>query len=100
MKYSKKNSLNKLKIGGVVVSEAKVIEDVVVKFFDALLNGHHDTNLLDTGTPFVPDYSGLDSFLSGLEVLPDIAKDELESDMTLEELRDIVKYSANNKSQD
>ena len=44
------------------MSEAKVIEDV--KFFDSLLNGHHDTNILDTWAPFVPDYSGLDSFLS------------------------------------
>ena len=36
---------------------------------------------------FVPDFSGLDSFLDGLGSLPDMAKDELESAMTVEELR-------------
>ena len=62
-------------------------------FFNALLNGHHDTNLVDTGTPFVPDYSGLDSYLDGLGALPDVAKDEIEERMTIEELRYIIKYS-------
>ena len=62
MKNSKKNSLNKLKIDGVVESDAKVIEDKVVHFFNALFNGHHDAKLVDTGVPFVPDYSGLDSY--------------------------------------
>ena len=98
MKNSKKNSLNKLKIEGVVVSDAKIIEDVVTKFFHALFNGHHNTNLEDTGDPFVPDYSGLDSYLAGLGSLPDEARDELEKDITIEELRDIVKDSENNKS--
>ena len=98
MKNSKKNSLNKLKIDGVVESDAKVIEDKVVHFFNALFNGHHDAKLVDTGVPFVPDYSGLDSYLDGIGSLPDMAKDELESVMTMEELREIVKESANNKS--
>ena len=98
MKNSKKNSLNKLKIDGVEVSEAKVIEEKVVQFFNALFNGHHDAQLLDTGVPFVPDYSGLNSYLDGLGSLPDRDRDEMEGEMTMEELREIVKGSANNKS--
>ena len=66
IKNSKKNSLNKLKIKGVVVGEAKIIEEEVTKFFHALFNGYHDTSLVDTGAPFVPDFSGLDSYLAGL----------------------------------
>ena len=64
----------KLKINGSVVSDETVIEDKVLGFFYALLNGHHDTHLVDTGVPFVPDYSGLDTSFEGLESLPDIAK--------------------------
>ena len=56
MKNSKSNSLNKLKIKGEVVSDPKAIEEEVVKFFNALFNGHHDTNLVDTGAPFIPNY--------------------------------------------
>ena len=98
MKNIKKNSLSQLKINGVVVSDPKVVEEKVTNFFNALLNGHHDTSLVDTGTPFVPDFSGLDAFLEGLGSLPDIARDELETAMTLEELRYIIKDSQNNKS--
>ena len=83
---------------GVVVSEPKVIEEKITSFFTALLNGHHDTILVDTGMPFVPDFSGLDFFLDGLGTLPDIARDELETAMTVEELRYIIKDSKNNKS--
>ena len=81
-----------------MVSEAKVIEEKVVHFFNALFNGHHDAKLVDTGVPFVPDYSGLDSYLDGLGSLPDSDRDEMEDKMTMEELREIVKSSANNKS--
>ena len=98
LKNSSKNSLSKLKINGSVEVDPKKIEDKVVHFFNALLNGHHDTNLVDTGTPFVPDYSGLDFYLDGLGALPDVAKDEIEERMTIEELRYIIKDSANNKS--
>ena len=44
------------------------------------------------------DYSGLDSYLAGLGSLPDLVRDELEKDILIDELRDIVKESVNNKS--
>ena len=66
IKNSKRNSLNKLKIRDAVVSEANIIEEEVTKFFHALFNGYHDTSLVDTGASFVPDFSGLDSYLAGL----------------------------------
>ena len=94
MKNAKKNSITKLKINDVVVSEAKIIEEKVVHFF----NGHHDTKLVDTGVPYVPDYSGLNEYFDGLGTLPDKDRDEIEDEMTIEELREIVKESANNKS--
>ena len=69
-----------------------------VHFFNALFIGHHDTKLVDTGAPFVPDYSGLSSYLKGLGSLLDMDKAELETDMTLDELRENMKESANFKS--
>ena len=98
LKNSKKNSLNKLKINGVVVDDANVIETEVKQFFNSLFNGYHDTTLVDTGASFVPNFSGLDSYLDGLGSLPDVARDELEKDMLIEELSDIVKTSENNRS--
>ena len=52
----------------------------------------------DTGEPFKPDYSKLDTFLQDLSSLPDIARDTMVKDMTMEELEDIVKSCAHNKS--
>ena len=98
LKNSKKNSLNKLKINDVIIEDADIIEAEVSKFFHALFNGYHDSSLVDTGSPFVPDYSGLDSYLDGLGSLPDLARDELEKDMLMEELGEIVKECENNKS--
>ena len=98
MKNGKKNSLTELKIDGKVEKDAKVIEENVVEFFNALLNGHHDSNLQNTGAPFQPDYSGLDSYLQGLGSLPGSDKEELENRMSIEELRNIVSSCDNNKS--
>ena len=98
IKNSKKNSLNKLKIRGAVLSEANIIEEEVTKFFHALFNGYHDTSLVDTGASFVPDFSGLNSYLAGLGSLPDMVRDELVKDISIEELKEIVKESENNKS--
>ena len=97
-KNNKKNSLKKLEINDAVVDDEKKIEAEVTKFFHALFNGYHDTSLVDTGSPFVPDYLGLDSYLNGLGSLPDFVRDELEKEMSIEELREIVKESENNKS--
>ena len=98
MKNGKKNSLNKLKIEDEVITDGQQIEDEVVNYFHALFNGHHNASLINTGVPFVPDYTGLQNYLTGLGSLPDSAKEEIEEDITLEELEDIVKYCENNKS--
>ena len=97
-KNNQKNSLKKLKINGAVVEDATVIEAEVTKFFHALFNGYHDTNLVNTGIPFVPDFSSLDSYLSGLGSLPDLVRDGMENDILMEELSDIIKECENNKS--
>ena len=81
-----------------MVEDEAVIEAEVTNFFNALINGHHDNRLVTTGSAFVPDYSGLDSYLDGLGSLPDFVRDEMEKDILIEELRVIVKECANNKS--
>ena len=52
----------------------------------------------NTGAAFVPDYRELDSFLHGLGSLPDDKRDDMIKDMTMEELEEIVKKCAHNKS--
>ena len=98
LKNSQKNTLKKLKVNGAVIEDDKIIEEEVLRFFNALFNGHHDTRLVNTGSAFVPDFSGLDSYLAGIGTLPDLARDEMEKEFLLEELRDIVKECENNKS--
>ena len=61
-----RSSLQNLKIGDNVTSDKKIIESEVLKYFGALFNGHHDRAGLDTGQPFVPDFSDLPAFLQGL----------------------------------
>ena len=50
----------------MVTDNKKNIESEVIKYFDALFNGHHDNNLQDTGQPFMPDNSELNDFLTGV----------------------------------
>ena len=90
MKNGKRASLSRLKINGNIESNLDIIEDNIVKFFHSLFNGHHDTSLNNTGTPFVPDNSGLESFLDGLESLPDCMKEEMEANIELDELTEVV----------
>ena len=53
-----------LKIDNRIVTDKDVIEKEVVGFFTALFNGHHGKDLVNTGVPFVPDWSSLDDFLT------------------------------------
>ena len=98
IKNGKKNSLKKLKINGINEMDPTIIEDKVVGFFNALFNGHHNADLVDTGSPFKPDFNGLDSYLQGLGSLPDSDRDDLEEKIDMEELRHIVGSCDNNKS--
>ena len=93
-----KNSLASLKIGNRTVKDEQTIEAKVVKFFGALLNGHHNADLEDTGVPFVPNNEHLGELLEGLGTLDDVDRDKLHEDITLEELEDVIKHCDNNKS--
>ena len=98
VKNAQKNSIKSLKVVGGVIKDPKKIEEKVTNYFNALFNGHHDVNLTNTGVPFVPDYSGLDYFLDGLSSMPDMVRDDMVKEMTLEELEFIVKNCNPNKS--
>ena len=98
VKNGNKNSINALKIDGKKECDSKIIEEKVIEFFTALFNGHHNSKLEDTGSPFKPDYSGLDSYLQDLGTLPGPESKGLETRMNIEELRQIVKSCGNNKS--
>ena len=76
-KNFKRSSLHNLKIDDTVSSDKKIIEAEVLKFFGALFNGHHDRDGVDTGQPFVPDYSDLPAFLQGLGSLSQESQDKL-----------------------
>ena len=81
------------------MSEDKaIIKEEINKFFEALFNGHHDTNLEDTGEPFKADNSDLDYFLQDLSALPDDDRDNLVKGIKIEELEEIVGHSDHNKS--
>ena len=75
-----------------------VINEEVTSYFNALFNGHHGPDMRDTGEPFKPDNSELDSFLHGLSTLPNDVRDAMEKDMVIEELEEIVKECQHNKS--
>ena len=94
-----KNSINKLKINNQITSDKKKIEDAVTKYFGALFNGHHDRNGVDSGQSFVPDFSGLPDFLSGLGQLSQVSQEKLVKEFTYEDIKIIVfKDCEKNKS--
>ena len=63
VKNAPKNNIKSLKLGNIVSEDGATIKEGVTKFFEALFNGHHDTNMKDTGEPFKADNSDLDYFL-------------------------------------
>ena len=94
-----KNSLQKLKIDNNVTSDKSIIEAAVLKYFGALFNGHHNKQGLDTGQPFVPDYTGLGDFLDGLGTLSQESQDNLIKPLDYEDIKNIVLHDCStNKS--
>ena len=77
-KNSHKNNLDTIKIGDDVTSDKEKIETEVLNYFGALFNGHHDSNLVDIGHPFVPE---LPDFLSGLGKLRHDSQNKLDTDL-------------------
>ena len=92
------NNISKLKIGGQVVSDNSLIEEEVVGFFGALFNGHHNTDLINTGQPFVPDNSHMGDFMQGLSSMDNEASEKLHEDILSDEIDDIIKLCENNKA--
>ena len=90
LKNAKKSSLSKLKSGDEIIEDGEVIEREILGFFKALFNGHHNSDLVNTGSSFMPDYSNLDVFLDRLTSLSDDARDTLTEKMNCEELRYII----------
>ena len=93
-----KSVSNGIKINGCVVTDKEVIEDEVIHFFSALFNGHHGTNLEDTGRPFVPDWSNLDLLLNDVGKISGIDSSQLVSDIRKDEMDFVVKECATMKS--
>ena len=87
-----------MKIAGQIIHDSSQIEDEIVSFFGALFNGHHDRDLRNTGSAFVPDNSGLDDILQDLSKMDLIDSEVLETDIDIEELDIVVKECASNKS--
>ena len=81
-----------------VTEDISKIEELAVNFYDALFNGRHDKNLVDTGVPFQPTDRYLEEFLSTLSTLSEEAKTKLVKELTLEELENNVKSAPNGKS--
>ena len=82
----------------VITEDMTKIEEIAVSFYDALFNGRHDKDLVDTGLPFQPTNTYLEEFLDQLPTLSEEAKTDLVKELTLEELENIVKNCPNGKS--
>ena len=95
-KNSSKNNLDSLKIGDTICSNKEEIEAEVLTYFEALFNGHHDRNLIDTGQSFIPDNSGLPDFLSGLGKLSPENQIKLAEDLTFAEVVEIILHECDN----
>ena len=97
-KFSKNNH-TKLKIDDEIVDNKDKIEAEVLKYFRALFNGHHNRDLIDTGSPFVADESELQDFLYGLGKLSPESQAKLAKDLTFEEVEHVIKHECEyNKS--
>ena len=79
-----------MKIEGEITRDKNKIEAKVLKYFGALLNGHHDPNDEDIGHPFVPDNTDLPDFLNNLVKLSQNSQDNLIKNLTLEQVKFVV----------
>ena len=99
LRHGNRNNLLKLKIGGHVVEDSETIENHILHFYHALFNGHHNTDLVDSGSPFLPDNSCLNEMLTGLTTMGKDDSEKLHQDVTYEEVDFIVnKKCADNKA--
>ena len=92
MRYKDVDGVNK------VTDDAAKIEEICVAFYDALFNGRHDKDLIDTGVSFQPCDHYLEEFLNKLSILSEASKTKLVREVTYEELEEIVMSCPNAKS--
>ena len=95
---SKRTNVSALKINGATVTDNSEVEGIVVQYFNALFNGHHNTSLVDTGCPFMPDNGNLSSMLQYLSKLDGQVSVDLEMDVSIDELDQIIRECPSNKS--
>ena len=81
-----------------ITDEIPKIEKLIIAFYDALFNGRHDKNLVDTGTPFQLSDRYLEEFLSQLSSITQESKTKLVRELTMDELEVTVKTLPNGKS--
>lgn len=96
MKKTGSNHLNKMKFrdgdGRVqVTADPDRIADQTVKFYEALFNGRHDKDLVDTGQPFQPSDEYLEMFLNPLSTLSEESQAMLVKELTYDEVKQLVK---------
>ena len=92
MKKTGSNHLTKMKFkdanGNVqITTDPAKIEDETVKFFEALFNGRHDKNLVDTGQSFKPSDKYLEEILGTLNTLSERSKTKMVRGMTYNEVK-------------
>ena len=98
-KNAAKNNLDSLKVGDEIIDNKDIIEENITKYFGALFNGHHNSDLVDTGHPFEPNNSDLPDFLAGLGKLSPEGQNKLAENLSFDEVEFIVKHDCdNNKS--
>ena len=87
-----------LRIDGKIVTDREEIEGEIIHYFNALFNGHHGSDLTDTGVSFVPDWSELDSLLTGVGKITDLERSHLVSDVKKDEMDLVLKNCPGMKS--
>ena len=95
---NKKNCLPKMRINDQITDDKIAIEEEVTNYFNALFNGHHDSGLVNTGTPFVPDDLYLSDLLDGLSSLDTETSDYMHRDIEADEIDLVVKGCSSNKA--
>ena len=103
LKKGGKGSWTQLLTAGGPTSDPTEAAEAVNSFFSALFNGQHrsqpgNPDPVDTGIPFIPDFSEVGDFLEGLDTLSGAERDSLTGEVTLEEIEAALKTCASRRS--
>ena len=82
----------------VVISKKEEIEEMVVSFFSSLFQGHHRSDGSIANSPFVPVFDKLDDYLKNVGKLNDSERNNMVTQVTLEEVEGAIKDAKLNKS--